>query len=490
MIDSKAPGSQSRRLEYQILDSFTGGNSAVRTLLSLMDIVETTEIPTAAVECVAVPRMLINPEFVAAHANTPEKLLMLVMHELHHVMLGHTSFFGNTTPIDNLVFDAVINAMLCHDFPGTAHTSFFTDLYREDVFPECLLRPATGWKPGLFDSFEPFFGFPSNPFPGKPGEQEDDDESDWVVPLPLPLEPKRYRRIASAYRELYSEVGSSYVELYEALTHGLLRFRMDDVLLLGDHTPKVGSSCGSLERRSPVLFEAVRRIVEEWPQPPEPIPGRSLADVIEETGFEVRKHRSCRRELRWIFRRIGGRNCGGDGRRRLSPQPSPVATPVPTFDRRSVVMRALGTVPLLYRHEVMGREWAPHGEKVHVYLDVSGSMSAVIASVYGAVLDSLEFVHDRIHLFSTKVEDISLRQLSHGVCESTGGTSINCVAGHIREHRVRRAVILTDGYVGTPCGDDAKVLRDTKLGVGLVGDMQTGSDLADVTDEWVTLPVD
>ena len=131
MIDSTPPGSQSRRLEYQILDSFTGGNSAVRTLLSLMDIVETTEIPTAAVECVAVPRMLINPEFVAAHANTPEKLLMLVMHELHHVILGHTSFFGNTTPIDNLVFDAVINAMLCHDFPGTAHTSFFTDLYRK-----------------------------------------------------------------------------------------------------------------------------------------------------------------------------------------------------------------------------------------------------------------------------------------------------------------------------------------------------------------------
>ena len=489
MIDSTPPGSQSRRLEYQILDSFTGGNSAVRTLLSLMDIVETTEIPTAAVECVAVPRMLINPEFVAAHANTPEKLLMLVMHELHHVILGHTSFFGNTTPIDNLVFDAVINAMLCHDFPGTAQTSFFTDLYREDAFPECLLRPATGWKPGLFEN-DPLRGFPTRPFTGLE-ELEDDDESDMICPVPPLLKTKRYGRIASAYRELYSAFGSSYVELYEALTHGLLRFRMGDVLLLGDHTPKVGSSCGSLERRSPVLFEAVRRIVEEWPQPPEPIPGRSLSDVIEETGFEVRKHRSCRRELRWIFRRIGGRTFGGGGGpRRLSPRPSPVATPVPTFDRRSVVMRALGTVPLLYRHEVTGREWAPHDEKVHVYLDVSGSMDAVIASVYGAVLDSLEFVHGRIHLFSTEVKDISLRQLSYGACESTGGTSIGCVAEHIREHRVQKAVILTDGYVGIPIGDDEKVLRDTRLGVALVGDMQTGSDLAEVADEWVKLQVD
>ena len=51
-------------------------------------------------------------------------------------------------------------------------------------------------------------------------------------------------------------------------------------------------------------------------------------------------------------------------------------------------------------------------------------------------------------------------------------------------------MILTDGYVGTPSGDDAKVLRDTRLGVALASDMQTEHDLAAVADEWVTLPVD
>ena len=80
--------------------------------------------------------------------------------------------------------------------------------------------------------------------------------------------------------------------------------------------------------------------------------------------------------------------------------------------------------------------------------------------------------------------------MSYGACESTGGTSIGCVAEHIREHRVQKAVILTDGYVGIPNGDDEKVLRDTRLGVALVGDMQTGSDLAEVADEWVKLQVD
>jgi hypothetical protein len=51
-------------------------------------------------------------------------------------------------------------------------------------------------------------------------------------------------------------------------------------------------------------------------------------------------------------------------------------------------------------------------------------------------------------------------------------------------------VILTDGYVGTPYGEDEKVLRDTRLGVAVAGDMQTEHDLAAVADEWVTLPMD
>ena len=63
-------------LSDRILDTFPSGAYALSGLLRLMDIVETTTIPTAAVECRARPRMLINPEFVAQHAATPEKLLM------------------------------------------------------------------------------------------------------------------------------------------------------------------------------------------------------------------------------------------------------------------------------------------------------------------------------------------------------------------------------------------------------------------------------
>ena len=61
----------------RILDTFPSGSYALTALLRLLDIVESTSVPSAAVECLIQPRLLINPDFVARHAQTPEKLLML-----------------------------------------------------------------------------------------------------------------------------------------------------------------------------------------------------------------------------------------------------------------------------------------------------------------------------------------------------------------------------------------------------------------------------
>jgi hypothetical protein len=110
----------------RILDAFPSGHYGLLALLRLLDIVETAEVDTAAVECTSMPRLLVNPQFVDAHAATPERLLMLVMHELHHVLLGHTRLFPRATLTDNIVLDAVINALLCRMFPKPEHTSFFT----------------------------------------------------------------------------------------------------------------------------------------------------------------------------------------------------------------------------------------------------------------------------------------------------------------------------------------------------------------------------
>ena len=86
----------------------------------------------------------INPAFVAVTAGRDEHLFLLVMHELHHVLLGHTRLFRRASRAHNIAFDALINAMLVPRFPAEAYRSFFLDLYGEEDGPLRLLAPPGG----------------------------------------------------------------------------------------------------------------------------------------------------------------------------------------------------------------------------------------------------------------------------------------------------------------------------------------------------------
>ncbi|MCE5307503.1 MAG: hypothetical protein LLG20_07660 [Acidobacteriales bacterium] len=431
-------------LEERILDAFPSGNYGLLALLRLMDIVETTTVNTAAVECAELPRMLINPVFVAAHADTPERLLMLVMHELHHVLLGHTRLFPRATSTDNLIFDAVINALICRMFPGPEYTSFLTCYYSEDRFPECLLRPATGWNPS------------------------------GLAPVPRALEVELMCPVRNVYRALYSETGANYQELYHAL-----RSLLSKVLTV----PLIGNHGAELDQLHGMVFEVVRSIVERWPQPPNPIAGRSWSELLDLS--RVTRRPSNRAVLRALLRKVAGRGAGARHGVR-GPQPLAVTSPVPAPDRRSVVLRAMGVPQLLYRAETTVLR-PLSCERVHVYLDVSGSIGDYKSALYSAVADCAAMVHPAIHLFSTIVHDISLRELRLGECRTTNGTSIECVASHMRKHGVRRAVLVTDGAVGRPGAGAARTLSRCVLGVALAPGYSFRGDLEPVARYWAEL---
>ena len=452
---------ESHSLADRILDCFPSGTYALSALLRLLDVVETRDVETAAVECRLQPRLLVNPDFVDTWAATPEKLLMLVMHELHHVLLGHTRLFPRLTHVDNLVFDAIINSLLCRMFPAPEHTAFFTDFYDEKRFPHCLLRPPAGWT--LTGS----------------------------VTVPLPLKGRTMRKLSEVYLALYSPKGASYDELYDALRETVNELLASGVVLLGDHGDSeldgMGSADGNLDERSPILFEIVRQIVERWPQPPDPIAGRSLSDLLRNESVQPRPQRSNRAVLRNLFRRL----VDVRGHRGLLPildeNPREIMTPLPALDRRSIVLGALGRPPMLHRGQLPIPRRVPAGSKVHVYVDVSGSIADLKGALYGAVLDCRQWIHPTVHLFSERVVDVSLAQLRRGVCSTTDGTSIACVADHLRQHQVKRAVVLTDGYVGRPTGTDRETLCRVKFGVALTPGDSTRADLEEVTDYWAQL---
>jgi hypothetical protein len=442
-------------LAERILDCFPSGTYALHALLQLMEISESRNIETAAVECRIQPRLLINPDFVATWADNPEKLLMLVLHELHHALLGHTRLFACVTKVDNLVFDAVINALLCRMFPGNAYTSFFTDFYEQSRFPACLLRPPSGWSPGSYPA------------------------------TPKALRGKKMRALAEVHRSLYSEKGATYHEIFDALRYSLTEEMVSGVFLLGDHADR-GSQFGQLDARSPLLFDMVRQIVERWPQPPDPIRGRSLAEVMKNEHIQVSRQPSNAAILRNLLRRVANAGHGGRGAPVPGRETMTIATPLPAFDRRSIVLSAMGVPNLLHAAQLDCCR-RTHGEKVHIYLDVSGSIGDLKGVLYGTLLDCRDFVYPRVHLFSTKIADVTAGQMRSGACVSTGGTEIACVAEHMRDHRIRRAVLVTDGYVGHPEGRDHETLFGATLGVALTPGNSTRNDLADVTRHWVQL---
>src|SRR5512133_1253645 len=105
-------------LVHRVLNAVPAGSFAMNALLSLLRVEVSREVPTAAVSCERRPVLRINPDFARARCRTDEHLFMLVMHELYHVLLGHTRLFPRATPAHNLAFDAVINSLLALQHPA------------------------------------------------------------------------------------------------------------------------------------------------------------------------------------------------------------------------------------------------------------------------------------------------------------------------------------------------------------------------------------
>ncbi|MCE7958750.1 MAG: hypothetical protein DYH06_12570, partial [Acidobacteria bacterium ACB2] len=218
-------------LTLRILHAVPSAAYEMQGLLSLLAVEESEAVPTAAVSCERRPVLRVNPRFVAERCQAPEHLLLLVLHELHHVLLGHTRLFPRATRAQNVAFDAVVNALLCARFPDQAYTSFFLGLYGREHGPLRLLAPPL------------------------------------AVRAPAPLDALHSRLYASDGGATAREVYEAIVREVDALPDGEGGDPEDAPPLLGGHGDEGEEDWGTAGPLARDVVDAVREIVERWPAP-------------------------------------------------------------------------------------------------------------------------------------------------------------------------------------------------------------------------------
>jgi Mg-chelatase subunit ChlD len=158
-------------------------------------------------------------------------------------------------------------------------------------------------------------------------------------------------------------------------------------------------------------------------------------------------------------------------------------TPSPLHDRRAPARQLLARhygapIPLLFDDRV------PHVTRecgtAALYLDVSGSMDGLLPRVLASLVPLRRMLRADVWAFSNTVERLTHADLARRRVRTTGGTDIGPVLRHfsevVRRHGIRRALVITDGYVGSAPADAVRELRESggELHVAVVGGARIG----------------
>ncbi len=387
--------------------------------LSLMDIKYSSDIPTACVTCTSRPTLLLNKDFIDTYCETDEHLFMLVMHELYHVILGHTKLFKGHTLIDNVAFDAIINAILCRTYDDPEYVSFFESINKDNVFPGCILRPI-----------------------GKDTPKE----------------------FSSLLNSLYSSNKGTYYEVYETIIDELKKNNnLVEFILVGNHLDNSEDDISN-----PILKKIVEDIVSKWPRVLL-IKGRDLGVElkIKKTELENPKLVNKKKMLK-LLKRAGVINGNLDTNKKGFIKGNEIGESfIPNYkDRTYLVKNNIYQNVLIYQKEYEMDLVRNVPGKTYVYLDVSGSVMNSLKDMMPLLLKPLKNNECKVFAFSTKVEELSYKNLKNGEYKTTGGTEINCVFDHYfsikKKDRGNKILILTDGWTGRPSSRNIELINENK----------------------------
>lgn len=457
ILSHKPRTPEAAAIRDRIFNVLPAASYQMEKLFGLLDIDFSDAIPTACVECSMTPRLLLNKEFIDEYCSTDGDLFLLILHELHHVILGHTRLFPRGNKIDNIVFDAVINSMLARSVGQSVGVKLFTSTNSFDSFPARLLRPPPGW-PGPFHEA--------------------------IAHLPE----KEKRAIHLLYGP--DDGTLTYHDIYEALRASLTALDLGDLTLLGNH--------GEESPENPLLTGVVRSIVEGWPPPPFRISGRDQGTNAKDYFLKREEVPGVafKRAFREVLRKCGIHSGRGPAiyRPRVSLCDRTIETVLPDErDRRITALRSItGVSPLIYRSSIQEpRVRRARLPVVHLYLDVSGSMNQCLPYLTAVCREPFRRGELKVFAFSTVVSEAKGTDLSRIPIKNTGGTDIDAVLRHLNDipsgRRPKVVLLATDGYVGRPAASLLRQLGRIRT-IAAITDPPYLDDLQPWVNEIITLP--
>lgn len=424
-------------IKKRLYSTIPVGSLYMNELLSLLSIrLSSTETHSACVTCTNKPELILNPEFIEEYCKTDEHLFMLVMHELYHIILGHTKLYSNHSEIDNIAFDSIINAMLCRIFPQDEYTSFFCNINKADTFPGCILRPKA------------------------------ENSISEVIPL---------------LDNLYNSNTGTYFDTYQTIINYFKNHKLGLYMLLGNHDNK--------KINDPKLVNVIERIVEKWPRPPKPISGRDLGEKSKTENILLNQNIDKRKKIIKFLRQasiIVGKH--ENLKRDYENIETSIMTFVPNYkDRMLYAKKKIYDYVLTYNDFTKINSYSSLSHtSTYVYLDVSGSVIDDLKTFMPLLLKPYKNKECLIYTFSTEVYPTNPKDFIDGKVKTTGGTDINCIFDYYfslpKRKRPKKIVILTDGYTGA-CNEYYlnMIKKDgIKIYVGLFGVYKSKNDLENI----------
>ncbi len=394
-----------RRFEHLLLELIDENPLACQGVLSILQIEYTDRVPTLAVSLEAPPRLLVNLDFLAAHATREIHIKSVLLHEFLHVLLNHTEQFTQMDRATNIALDAIINHII-HRLQGADYSEFFRLYYKDQRGYASLLRPEPQRSITPSDNLHTLHR---------------DLLGGLVVVDDLLDLTQRIRREQPGQTGAGTQLGGGKT-------------------FLGNHEDNRGKGPAA-KRAQAALQETLQssnghgiyRSPKTRGLGADPYPQRCAA----KDENLVRWEHSTWKILQAL--------CTTDPQTTLKETvDQSILLPVlNTRDRRAFFKTIWN--PLIPEVSWSISRDKPLGTTV-VYLDVSGSMQAEMQALVELLRRLIRYIRKPLWAFSDRVAPAVIRD---GVLETStsGGTSINSVLAHFADSAPDRAVVITDGYI-------------------------------------------